>query len=410
VIVTNTRCVRGAAAILLLVAFAAACLQFAGAATPGSPAAVQAGGGLPSSSRPAYSASVRETSGAAAQRRIELHWSARPGSGQILPTLWEPESQCRTFLMRPERHGAGHWMLVAEGDASTPANDDCRPGRRIGGLAGIDNIRVLIEARGEQISYRVRVIVRRTGNAAPAVLEGVLLPSERIAAKQAGYFGEVSLVDFGVDKLDGIYLVTNTGIFRGTDRAAATGRGGFIIVERSDLHARFPAGDLYWSATTSALDRRISFAERIRFGDGRGCPDQDTESFAMDVRLLALHDNVRTWSAVPPPGAPGGRFCAVEQLNVTRCRRIGCLQWSSSLTQVDGQSGWFLTESERTAREIYARLAKWTIANRAYRTDSPPAPRRGDASSPWGECGLEGCDARRRREAMESLLIDLWNN
>lgn len=360
-------------------------------------------------STPAYSGELRDPATPARPRRIELHW-LRPAEGGLKrPTLWEPDSQCATPLRAPAQVGVGHWVIAPEGDVYTPANDDCRPMRRIGALAGVDAVHVFVEVRGERTTHRIRVVPRREGNAPPVGLDGDLRPDDRIAGGQGGYFGEVSLREFGVEHLDGVHLVTNFGIFRGTTRAAATGRPGFTIVEATNILAQFAPGELYWSATTDPLERRITFAERTRFGDGRSCTDVDDAPFTMQLRLLALHAGIRTWAAEPPASSANARVCAVVQLNVTRCRRMGCLQWSDSLAHVAGEHGWFLTESAITAREIYARLPKWSIANRGYRRDVPRSGGRSDASQPWGECGLEGCDARHRREAIDSLLIDMWN-
>lgn len=369
---------------------------------------------LPAGSVPAYVAEVQDPQFPQLRRRVELHWvrsltPAGAGTDNVLPVLWEPDSQCMTPLRKPQRLTAAHWMMVADGDAGTPANADCRPMRRIGDLVGIDNIHIWLEARREKIQYSIRLTPRRTGNAAPPVHTGDLRPSKAIAALQGGRFEEKSLVESGIRSLNGIYLVTNFGIFKGTDRAASTGKGGFTVVQATDLNRKFATGELYWSASTGPSARSITFAQRLRFGDGRSCRDIDDEAFSLDLRFLALHKDVRTWSAEERAPAGNKKFCAAVKLNVTRCKVMNCVQWSDTLTTVSGEHGWFLTDSERNAREIYARLPKWTVANRGYKTDNSSRKSRDSHPLPWGECGLEGCDARRRREAIDSLLVDLWN-
>lgn len=248
--------------------------------------------------------------------------------------------------------------------------------------------------------------VLASGTARTTAWGDELLQAKRTPVQPARTSGGTSQP---VRSLDGIYLATNFGIFRGTSRDAATGKSGFILVEGTDINRPRSPGDLKFSASLSPQTQTLVMADRVRVGDGRRCPDRDDDQFTSNIRMLPTREGTRVW-ALDPLAASNQRYCAIQRVNLRTCKVVGCSQWSDSLSEVQGDQTWYLTDSEANARQIYARLPRWTLANRGVRSStSKSRAGRNDSSAPWGECGLEGCDARRRREEMDNLLIDMWN-
>lgn len=235
-----------------------------------------------------------------------------------------------------------------------------------------------------------------------------LLQANRTPAQPAKTTGGLAQP---VQSLDGIYLVTNFGILKGTSRDAATGKSGFTLVEGTDLSRPFSPGDLMYAASPYPQTRTLAMMERERTGDGRRCPDTYDNQFTMNVRMLVAQGGARVWTLDERPDMRAKRYCVVKRINLKTCSMVECHQWSDSLTDVAGDKTWYLTNSEANARRIYERLPRWTLANRGVASDARESRRKNqnDSSAPWGECGLEGCDARRRREEIDNLLIDMWN-
>lgn len=368
-------------------------------------------------STPDYTADLSDPHAAGGRRRIELHWLPVPGTSRTRPALWEPEPRCLTLLRDAARIDTGNWVFSTDAGAIPLANADCKPMQRIGTLAGVDSLHILIEARGEQLSYRIGVAPNAApGNPLP-VLQGELRPAAAIATRRAvGRFEEKFLITEGFGRLDGIFLVTPYGIFRGTERAAGTGQAGFTVVETTDLHRAFRPGDLFSRVDrSSATPLKMTLTPRRRTGDGTRCPDTDGQRVYRTVRLASLKNGVRIWSAEPVSPPNRERVCVAEIVSNKTCKLIGCDQWSDSMSEDWHTVIELLTDNEAHARRLFASLPKLTLAGSRMKHDSSTyrgqVRERGrrDTSAPWGECGLEGCDAKRRREQIEQFVIDQWN-
>lgn len=372
-----------------------------------------------SRSTPDYTADLPDPRAAGGQRRIELHWLPVPGTHRTRPALWEPGPRCLTLLHDVARIDAGNWSFSADVGAIPLANGECRPARRIGGLAGVNSVHVLIEARGETLNHRIGVAANADvpGKSLPPLLQGELRPTQAIATRRAvGRFEEKFLITEGFRSFDGIFLVTPYGIFRGSEHAAGTGQAGFTVVETTDLYRAYRPGTLFRRAQrSSAAPLNLSWVPRLRTGDGTRCPDTDGQAVQRKLRLASLKNAVRTWIAEPvsPPGH--ARVCVAEIVSEKTCKVIGCGQWSDSMSKDWDTVIELLTDNEAHARRLYASLPQMTLATSGMKHD--PATHRGqvrergrrDTSAPWGECGLEGCDAQRRREQIEQFVIDQWN-
>lgn len=371
-------------------------------------------------STPDYTAELPDPLAVGGRRRIELHWLPVSGTARTRPALWEPGPRCLTLLRDAARIDAGNWVLSTDAGAIPLANGDCKPMRRIGALAGVDSLHILIEARGEQLSYRIGVAVKSTpGTPLPPMLQGKLRPSEAIATRKSiGRFGEKFLVEDAFRSLDEVYLVAPYGLFKGKARTASDGTSGFTVVSTTDIYRAFRPGELFFKANRdSGAPLKMTLVQRIRTADGSRCPDTDGRPFIRTLRLASLRHGVRTWTAEPVVPPIRERACVLERVNAKTCQVIGCDQWSDSMA-----GDWhtvneimILTDNEAHARKLLTSLPALTLASSGMKHD--PASyqgqvrnrKRGDNSAPWGECGLEGCDAKRRREQIEEFLIDQWN-
>jgi hypothetical protein len=369
-------------------------------------------------SQPDYTADLSDPQLPAQARRIELHWIAVAGTNRTRPVLWEPGPRCLTLLRDPARVRVDNWVLTADATANAVANDECRPMQSIGATSGVESVHVLMEARGERITYRVGIAPRSPSPKVPAMLlSGSLQPSAPIAARKvAGRFAEKALIDAGFASLNEIFLVTSYGIFKGTERAQATGGGGFTVITTTDLYRAFRPGDLFVKASRdpgSPLQMRLIW--RQRSGDGSVCPDTDGRISRRVLRFVSLRNGVRTWQLEPAATTSGDRYCALQRINNRTCQIIDCVQWSDTLKSMPGDEIEILTDNEAHARKLHAALPALTLASSGVKHDSATwkgtvRERGGSGSaSPWGECGLEGCDARRRREQIEQFVIDQWN-
>lgn len=366
---------------------------------------------------PDYTADLPDPHAAGGRRRIELHWLPVPGTSRTRPALWEPEPRCLTLLRDAARIDAGNWVFSANGGAIPLANADCRPVRRIGALAGVDSVHVLIEARGETLIYRIGVAAKAAPGSSLPMLQGELRPASAIATRRAvGRFEEKLLITEGFRSLDGIFLVTPYGIFRGSERAAGTGQAGFTVVETTDLHRAFRPGDLFARGErSSATPLKMTLTPRRRAGDGTRCPDTDGQRVYRTLRLASLRNGVRTWIAEPVSPPNRERVCVAEIVSNKTCKLIGCDQWSDSMSEDWNTVIELFTDNEAHARRLFASLPKLTLASSGMKHDSSTyrgqvrERDRRDTSAPWGECGLEGCDAKRRREQIEQFVIDQWN-
>ena len=223
----------------------------------------------------------------------------------------------------------------------------------------------------------------------------------------AGSGRQPGITDF--TRFEGTYLITNYGLFRGRD-VTSDGQPGFYVLERTDLYTAFRPGDLFFRARrASATPMEMTLITRERSGDGSQCPDTDGRATALVLHRLEVDDGLlvlRGERRDPPQ-----RYCAARRVNARTCQEMECVQWSETLTDA-GDELWIVTDDEAQARKLYAALPKWTRANRNFRFDTSSyyenvvTPRSG---SPWGDCGLEGCEDRRRREAIDQLLIDMWS-
>lgn len=370
-------------------------------------------------SNPDYTADLPDPRASGGRRRIELLWLPVPGTQRTRPALWEPGPRCLTLLHSAARIDAGNWIFSADVGAIPLANDECRPARRIGGLAGIGSVHVLIEARGETLHHRIGVAANAAvpGKPPPPLLQGELRPASAINMRRAvGRFKEKFLFTEGFRSLDGIFLVTPYGLFRGSELAAGTGQAGFTVVETTDLHRAFRPGDLFLRAyRSSAAPLSLSWVPRRRTGDGTRCSDTDGQAVQRKLRLASLKNGVRTWIAEPVSPPNRERVCALEIVSEKTCKVIGCDQWSDSMSKDWDTVIEILTDNEAHARRMFASLPPLTLANSGMKHDSSTyrgqVRERGrrDTSAPWGECGLEGCDAQRRREQIEQFVIDQWN-
>lgn len=366
---------------------------------------------------PDYTADLPDPHAAGGRRRIELHWLPVPGTSRTRPALWEPEPRCLTLLRDAARIDAGNWVFSADGGAIPLANADCRPVRRIGALAGVDSVHVLIEARGETLIYRIGVAAKAAPGSSLPMLQGELRPASAIATRRAvGRFEEKLLITEGFRSLEGIFLVTPYGIFRGSERAAGTGQAGFTVVETTDLHRAFRPGDLFARGErSSATPLKMTLTPRRRAGDGTRCPDTDGQRVYRTLRLASLRNGVRTWIAEPVSPPNRERVCVAEIVSNKTCKLIGCDQWSDSMSEDWNTVIELFTDNEAHARRLFANLPKLTLASSGMKHDSSTyrgqvrERDRRDTSAPWGECGLEGCDAKRRREQIEQFVIDQWN-
>lgn len=373
----------------------------------------------PSASTADYTADLPDPRAAGGKRRIALHWLPVPGTPRTRPALWEPQARCLTLLRDAARIDAGNWIFSADVGAIPLANSECRPARRIGALAGIGSVHVLIEARGEALTYRVGVAANAAapGKTPPPLLQGELHPAQAIVTRRAvGRFEEKFLIAEGFRSLDGIFLVTPYGLFRGSERAGGNGQAGFTVIETTDLYRAFRPGELFRRALrSSATPLNLQWVPRLRTGDGTRCPDTDGYAVARKLRLASLKNGVRTWIAEPVAPSGRERVCVAEIVSEKTCKVIGCGQWSDTMSRDWSRVVEILTDNEAHARRLYASLPQMTLATSGMKHDSSTYRRqvrergRRDAAAPWGECGLEGCDAQRRREQIEQFVIDQWN-
>lgn len=365
---------------------------------------------------PDYHADLADPAAPGGTRRFELHWLPAPGKPYTRPALWEPAVQCLTPLRDGARITADNWTFGVDEVAALSPNGDCRPGRRYGGLAGVGSVHVLLEARGEQLSHRIGIAAKGVdGSVTPPMLQGPLVPSPAIATRQnVGRFQEKFLYTEGFGSLDGIWLATSYGLFRGTDRAPGTGRPGFVVVETTDLYRAFRPGELFQKVERDpATPLRLRQVQQARVGDGTNCPDRDDPATPVELRLATLRNGVRTWTSQPIAAPEPVRFCVSQEINRRTCKVVGCLQWSDSVDQALFRPIEIFTDHEAHARTLYTSLPQLTLAGSGIQRD--PLTWQGrtgrggaDPTARCGGVGQEDCDAQRRREDIEQFLIDQW--
>lgn len=227
--------------------------------------------------------------------------------------------------------------------------------------------------------------------------------SEHVAQGTARLTGTEPLyVDYtpatGARNIQDYYLVTNDGLFKiGTDHAV-------YVHERTDLHSLFNPGDRIASLSWNQIDQEMHISWMQRTVNGQ-CPD--TPGPAETLRFTPTSAGV--WSGKSAPGSSSERACFAQEINLTTCELIRCVQWTDSMSWDNAET--YLTSSESEARRLWQSVYKWTRANTGSMYD--PATYKAETTTdndgydPW--CGLEGCEAKRRREQLEDTLIDLWN-
>lgn len=366
---------------------------------------------------PDYHAELADPAAPGGKRRFELHWLPVPGKTNTRPVLWEPAVQCMTPLLDAGRISADNWSFTVDEIAALSPNGDCRPGRRYGGLVGVGSVHVLLEARGEHLSHSIAVVARDVaGSALPPMLQGPLVPSPAIATRQSvGRFEEKFLYTEGFRSLEGIWLATSYGLFRGTDRAPGTGRPGFLVVETSDLYRAFRPGELFQKVERDpSSPLRLRQVQQARIGDGTNCPDRDDPAAPVELRLATLRNGARTWTSRPIAAKEPVRFCVSNEINRRTCKVVGCLQWSDSVDQALFQPIEIFTDHEAHARKLYASLPQLSLAESGVQHDPLTWQGRtgrggGNVGARCGGVGQEDCADQRRREDIEAFLIDQWN-
>jgi len=372
----------------------------------------------PASEQADYHAKLPDAAAPGGMRRFELHWLPVPGKTITRPALWEPAVRCLTPLHDAARIDAGNWTFAVDDVAALTPNGNCQPGRRYGGLAGVGSVHVILETRGEQVSYSVGIAVKTDpGKAMPPMLIGHLQPSKAIATRQqVGRFEEKFLFTESFRSLEGIWLATTYGLFRGTDRAPRTGRPGFVVVETTDLYRSFRPGDLFMKVERDlSMPLRLTLVQQGRIGDGSHCPDIDDGRDSFNLNLVSLRNGVRTWYGNRTNPAQRERYCVSEEVNRRTCKVVRCLQWSESLNnEAWSQRIELFTDNEAHARKLLAGLPPLTLATAGVRHD--PLAWQGrtgrsgrDPTARCGGIGQEDCAAQRRREDIEQFLIDQWN-
>lgn len=372
----------------------------------------------PASEQMDYYAELPDAAAPGGMRRFELHWLPVPATTITRPALWEPAVRCLTPLRNAARIDAGNWVFAVDDVATATPNGDCRSGRRYGGLAGVDSVHVLLEARGEQVSYRVGIAAKTQPGKAPLpMLIGPLQPSKAIATRQhVGRFEERHLFSEGIRSLEGVWLATSYGLFRGTERAPRTGRPGFVVVQTTDLYRSFRPGELFMKAERSvSAPLRMTLVQQGRIGDGSHCPDIDDARHTFNLNLVSLRNGVRTWYGNRTNRAAPERFCVSEEVNLRTCKVERCLQWSETLNnEAWSQRIELFTDNEAHARKLLAAIPPLTRATAGVRHDSLTwqgrTSRNGrDPTARCGGIGQEDCAAQRRREDIEQFLVDQWN-
>lgn len=194
-----------------------------------------------SGAEPAYSGAIPDPRTGSVYR-VELHWPAGGGTTRA-PVLWEPEAECLTPLQAPEQLGPGSWMIFSA-LPSGAAGASCNPQRSVGGAAGIVRVNVKISIDANVVSHVIEVVPRDAQE--PAAVHTAPLRQAEVLW-QTGYFDEQRLLRRTLDTLDGLYLVTNEGVFRAVDVGDGRGTTGFFVVETTDVYADFfRRGELFY--------------------------------------------------------------------------------------------------------------------------------------------------------------------
>lgn len=338
---------------------------------------------------------------------VELYWLVPEIGKTLQPFIWEPTPGCATPLEELVSVDA-FWVFAPQGTGT--GGHGCDRSRRLGGEAGINLLKIKTGVDGNTLVYEATVVL------APPAVETVTDVTGPLLADHGRRLGEQTANQLSFERFDGLFLVTNSGLYRGHDQLPNLFGSGFTVIETTDTHAGFRQGDAGFRARRPAVDNpAMTLIPRERSLDGTVCPDTDGAPIELRLRRLDIHAGVlgfRAWQA--DDVTPKRRECALIRIDTKTCRELECVQWSDELKS-PGDSVYILTTSEDRAREIWASIPKWTLANRGYTADPSTyredvrTRRSGGPLSPWGDCGLEGCDSARRREQIEQILIDIWS-
>lgn len=211
----------------------------------------------------------------------------------------------------------------------------------------------------------------------------------------------------GLRDINNYFLISNDGFFRIGEHWRENGRLAAYVIEVTDLNNFFAKGDAAARVSWYAPDQELAMTWYQRTKSGK-CSD----TLGNSERLKFYPTVPGVWRGQTSDEQSKERVCVAPLIRLDTCKQVRCLQWNDTMHYPNPET--YLTADEAKARELWAKVTKWTRTSTGLQYDPDTYNEKivtgSDSPYPFGECGLEGCEAKRNREQLENTLIDMWND
>ncbi len=211
----------------------------------------------------------------------------------------------------------------------------------------------------------------------------------------------------GLRSINEYFLISNDGFFRIGEHWRENGKLAAYVIEVTDMISFFAKGDAAARVSWYAPEQKLGITWYQRTKSGQ-C--SDTLGHSESLKFYPTVPGVRRGQTSSEQSRE--RACVAPVIRLDTCEQVRCLQWNDTMHYPNPET--YLTADEAKARELWAKITKWTRASTGLKHDPDTYSEKivtgSDSLYPFGECGLEGCEAKRNREQLENTLIDMWND
>lgn len=306
------------------------------------------------------------------------------------------------------RHALNHTTVQHKCDIKKELQTRVHANHFKGGFADMAWVGDMVFDRKADGSYALTIegidlFLSIPGNNNP-LPEAIARGTARLTGKGAIY------VDYmpadGLRDINNYFLITNDGLYRIGEHWQENNRLAAYVIEVTDMNNLFAKGDAAARLSWYALEQEMSITWYQRTKSGK-CSDK-----AGNSETLKFHATLPGIRSGKSSNQSNERVCMAPVIRLDTCEEVKCLQWSDTMTF--DNPAIYLTADETKARELWGKIHKWTRASTGLQHDpntfSETITTGSSSPYPFGECGLEGCEAKRNREQLENTLIDMWND
>lgn len=210
----------------------------------------------------------------------------------------------------------------------------------------------------------------------------------------------------GLRNINDYFLISNEGFFRIGEHWRENGRLAAYVVEVTDLNNFFAKGDAAARVSWYAPDQELAMTWYQRTKSGK-CSD----TLGNSERLKFYPTVPGVWRGQTSGEQSKERVCVAPVIRLDTCEQVRCLQWNDTMHYPNPET--YLTADEAKARELWSNVTKWTRSSTGLQYDPDTYNEKivtgSDSPYPFGECGLEGCEAKRNRELTDDFIRDIWS-